>query len=442
MFTTAYRNNHSSTSFPKRNIRTSTTVNAMTNEQSRFPLRANHLRVPIPPIGEPLSINSTNMKHSASSQCLTSPRHHFNTNESVSVKSSKKIYTFSNLPCELPRYRRSSHSSVLQQRVSSAPDENSPRSRLNQPKSSSANESLTPRLYVDGINPSKRIIDSRNHILKYDEQQKHSLNALIKEQEKSNVPKAVQKRRIVLLFPRSPKNSEHFNSPKNSEHRNSPKNPEHCNPPKVDNDQNRNFPSSSSLIIPNTIPVSEPSDSSVNISPEMADSLQLAAILAEMQLDSQSTSNESSSSSLPKNSHITLDASKYDYVAANALDTATFKLSPRTLKPDEEFAAKKRFAQYHQNEMRESSNAKMPSLIASIVTDNNNTIGNGIDIGQTFTFKFNTTTDTIKKQSSIDADDDAFESTTDSELLRLCYDATLKLLYDPNTGKYYDLSSA
>ncbi|CAF0818383.1 unnamed protein product [Adineta steineri] len=436
MFTTAYRNNHSSTSFPKRNIRTLTTVNAMTNEQSRFPLRANHLRVPIPPIGEPLSINSTNMKHSASSQCLTSPRHHFNTNESVSVKSSKKIYTFSNLPCELPRYRRSSHSSILQQRVSSAPDENSPRSRLNQPKSFSANESLTPRLYVDAINPSKRIIDSRNHILNCEEQQKHSLNALIKEQEKSKVPKAVQKRRLVVLFPRSPTKSEQNNPSKFDNNQIQSE----TNSSNLTNNQNKNFPSSSR--IPNTIPVSEPSDSSVNISPEMADSLQLAAILAEMQLDSQSTSNESSSSSLPKNSHITLDASKYDYVAANALDTATFKLSPRTLKPDEEFAAKKRFAQYHQNEMRESANAKMPSLIASIVTDNNNTIGNGIDIGQTFTFKFNTTTDTIKKQSFIDADDDAFESTTDSELVQLCYDATLKLLYDPKTGKYYDLSSA
>ena len=43
-----------------------------------------------------------------------------------------------------------------------------------------------------------------NHLLKRDEQQKSSLNALIKEQERSKVPKAVQKRRIILLFRRLP----------------------------------------------------------------------------------------------------------------------------------------------------------------------------------------------------------------------------------------------
>jgi hypothetical protein len=63
-----------------------------------------------------------------------------------------------------------------------------------------------------------------------------------------------------------------------------------------------------------------------------------------------------------------------------------------------------------------------------------------MDIGQTFTFKLNAT-DISKKQSSLD-EDDSIESTMDNELVQLCYDATLKRFYDPDTGKYYELTSA
>ena len=168
----------------------------------------------------------------------------------------------------------------------------------------------------------------------------------------------------------------------------------------------------------------------------MADSMQLAAILAEIQLDKDWTPTESA----PKERSTTLDSSKYEYDVPNALDATTFKLSPRTLKPDEELAARRRFAQFYQSEMRSSANAKIPSLIASIVAENNSTIGNGVDVGPTFTFKWNGS-DTLKKSTSAD-DDELLESSTDNELVHLCYDATLKLFCDPNTGKYYDLSSA
>jgi hypothetical protein len=88
----------------------------------------------------------------------------------------------------------------LRQRVSSAPDENSlqnsPRSIITQQKPSSANESSTPRSHDDNRIPQLPL----NYLLKRDEQQKSSLNALIKEQERSKVPKAVQKRRIILLI--------------------------------------------------------------------------------------------------------------------------------------------------------------------------------------------------------------------------------------------------
>jgi hypothetical protein len=398
----------------------------MTNDRSRFPLRTNHFLTPIPPIGESLSINSTNTKSLVSLQSPTTSSYPLNTNESVSVKSSKQTYTHSNPPRELQRNKRSSQNSLSRQRILSAPDEKSPRSRLNQPKSSSANESLTPRSYHDRNHQSIRRIDST----KREEQQKDSLNALIKEHKKSKVPKAVQKRRIVLLFPRSSSRQEHSISPISDN--NQIQSTE--NPIVLTNHSSRIFPPLPS--IPNSFHVPQPSDSLDNIEPDMADSLQLAAILAEMQLDNDSNPNEFSSN----NQHTTLDSSKYEYVVTNPLDTTTFKLSPRTLKPDEELAARIRFSQYYRYEMRSSANAQIPPLMASIVTENNSTIGNGMDIGQTFTFKLNAT-DISKKQSSLD-EDDSIESTMDNELVQLCYDATLKRFYDPDTGKYYELTSA
>jgi len=400
MFTTTYQNNHSSTSFSPRNIRSSTTINAMTNDRSQFPLRTNHFLSPIPPIRESLSINSTNIKPSFTS------RYRSNTNENLSLKSSKQIYTFSNPPRALQRKRSSS----LRQRVSSAPDENSPRSRLNQPKSSSATGSLTPR--------SRESIHSTNHILKHDIQQKDSLNALIKQQEKSKVPKAVQRRRIVLLFHRSSPRQERNFSPISNDNRIQPQQPI------IQINQHSQVSPSS------PVQLSQPLD---NIEPEMADSMQLAAILANIQLQDDWNPNEAS----PKQQQQTvLDPSKYEYVVANPLDAATYKLSPRTLKPSEELAARLRFSQYYRSEMRSSANAQIPPLMASIVTENNSTMGSGRDIEQTFTFKVNPT-DTKKKQSPFNEN----ESTMDNELVQLCYDATLKRFYDPNTGKYYELTS-
>jgi hypothetical protein len=405
MLTTDYQNNHSSKSFSRRNIRRSTTINAMKNDRSQFPLRTNHFLTPIPPIRESLSINST-----TSIRPSLTFRHRSNTNENLQKKSAKQIYTFSNPPRELQRKRTSS----LRERISSAPDENSPRSRLNQPKSSSATGSLTPRSKDDSNqHHSIEPIRLKNHLLRSDEQQKNSLNALIKEQEKSKVPKAVQKRRIVLLF-----------------HRSSPRQES----PISNNNQIQSQANSNNQ---NKIPNFQPSDPSDNIESEMADSMQLAAILANIQLQDDWNSNETSSEQQQRQK--LFDPSKYEYVVANPSDTATYKLSPRTLKPTEELAARLRFSQYYRTEMRSSANAQLPPLIASIVTENNSTIGTGTDIEQTFTFKLNPT-DTMNKPNSFD-DNKPIQSTMDNELVQLCYDATLKRFYDPNTGKYYELTS-
>ena len=77
------------------------------------------------------------------------------------------------------------------------PEENSPRSIFNDQKPSSANDSLTPR--------------SRDRT---NEKQRNSFNALMKEQDRSKVPKAVQKRRIILLFRRLPTSTPPLTSPR------------------------------------------------------------------------------------------------------------------------------------------------------------------------------------------------------------------------------------
>ncbi|CAF1658510.1 unnamed protein product [Adineta ricciae] len=414
MSVTTYSNNPSSTSFTRRNIRSSSTTasspsNAITNEHPRLPLQTNHLHLPIPPIGDSLRVKPNRIRHSVSSQSPTTPRYHFNTDESISVKSSKQIYTFSNPPRELQRIRHFSNQNLGRQRVASAPEENSPRSRLTQPKVLSANDSSMLRSY------------SNQYHIKPDEQQQWSLNALIKEQNKSKVPKAVQKRRIRFLF--------------------------HCPPSKQEQvpfvlDNNQISPRSSSSqehpILPLILTPRSTEDFVDNNEPEMADSMQLAAILAEIQLEKDWNPNETSKQQ--QQPQLVLDSSKYEYDVSNPADGTTFRLSPRTLKPDEELAARKRFAQYYQHEMRSSANAKIPSLLASIVTENNATIGNSLDIGPTFTFKFNSS-DPMKKTTSNNDNEDSLGSTTDSELVQLCYDATLKLFCDPETGLYYDLSS-
>ncbi len=114
-------------------------------------------------------------------------------------------------------------------------------------------------------------------------------------------------------------------------------------------------------------------------------------------------------------------------MAKNSLDTATFKLSPRTLKPDEELAARSRFSQNYRYEMLSSSNAQIPPLMASIVAENNNSIGNGIGYEKTFTFRLNPTT-TMKKQSSFD-EIEPIPTTIDGEQVQLCFDEILKALF-------------
>lgn len=355
----------------------------MTDSSSRVSSQKDHLLVPIPPIRESLSVESASKKSSSSS---SRPRSH--TNENLASKPTQPIYTHSNPPRELQRRRTSS----LRERVSSAPDENSPRSRVNQPKSSSAKGSLTPTSQDSSIQSK----DSNDDTTQIEQKVKDSLNALIKEQQKSTVPKAVQNRRILLLFPRS--------SPKEKA----------ANP----------FPQETPII--NPLPLD-------NFEGEIADSMELANILHQIQCpdDSDSLIPSSSSKSQTKS-----DPSKYEYVVPNSLDTATYRLSPRTLKPNEDLAARSRFSQYYRSEMRSSANAQIPSLLASIVTENTLTLGNGTDLEPTFTIKLNPT-ETINQPNSFDKN----PSTGNDEVVELCYDATLKRFYDPRTGKYYELTS-
>ena len=166
MSTTAYRSTHSSRSFTRQHIRTSSTnsiLPTMTNDRTRFHSQTNNILPPVPPIRESLSTNSiTSSKTSSSitsspslpSQSLSTQN---SSNDNSINKISKQPYTFSNPPRELQRqsiqnmkYLRHNR---LRQRVSSAPDENSfqnsPRSIINQQKPSSANESSTPRSHDD-----------------------------------------------------------------------------------------------------------------------------------------------------------------------------------------------------------------------------------------------------------------------------------------------------
>lgn len=174
---------------------------------------------------------------------------------------------------------------------------------------------------------------------------------------------------------------------------------------------------------------------------EIADSKQLAAILANIQsLDDWIPCTDHDGSS-PRRELKSFDPKKYEYVAKNSLDTTTFKLSPRTLKPDEELAARSRFSQNYRYEMLSSANAQIPPLMASIVTENNNhTMGSATGSEKTFTFRLNPSM-TMKKPNSLD-EIEPMPSTSDSEQVQLCFDEILKCFYDPNTGTYYELTSA
>jgi hypothetical protein len=162
-------------------------------------------------------------------------------------------------------------------------------------------------------------------------------------------------------------------------------------------------------------------------------------MLANIQSSDEWIPNTINGGTSPRRQQKSLDPKKYEYVAKNSLDTTTFKLSPRTLKPDEELAARSRFSQNYRYEMMSSANAQIPPLMASIVAENNNPIGIGTGNEKTFTFRLNSTT-TMKKQSSFD-DIEPISTTIDGEQVQLCFDEILKCFYDPYTGTYYELSS-
>lgn len=218
MSTTAYRSTQSSRTFTRQHLRTSSTnatLPTMTNDRTRYTSQTNTIPPPVPSIRESLSTNSITL----SSKPVTSSPTRFDDVRNSNRKISKQTYTFSNPPRELQRqsiqnmkYLRHNR---LRQRVSSAPDENSfqnsPRSLVNPQKPSSANESSTPRSHDDIPIPP---LPLNQLFLKRDEQQKSSLNALMKEQERSKVPKAVQKRRIILLFRRLPPSTSPLVSPR------------------------------------------------------------------------------------------------------------------------------------------------------------------------------------------------------------------------------------
>ena len=236
MSTTAYRNNPSSRSFTRQHIRTSSTTTAatdptatngilpsMTNDRSRYPFPNNRKLQSSSFVRESLSSRLSTTTITALPPPLPLPSVSVSSAHSTSSQlneTSKQPYMYSNPPRELQRqsiqtmkYLRNNRS---RQRVSSAPDENSfqisPRSVLNQQKPSSANESSTPRSNHDKGQPPSSV--SMNHLFKRNEQEKNSLNDLIRKQERSRVPKAVQKRRIILLFRRLPGSTPPLVSPR------------------------------------------------------------------------------------------------------------------------------------------------------------------------------------------------------------------------------------
>lgn len=473
MSTTAYQSTHSSRSFTRQHIRktsTNSVLPTMTNDCTRFPTRTNNLRPSIRESSSANSITSSPMSSAAipSSPSLPVPSIVLDKNSSngnITNRISKQTYTFSNPPRELQRqsiqnmkYLRHNR---LRQRVSSAPDENSfqnsPRSAITQQKPSSANESSTPRSHDDHQLPPL----PSNHLMKRDEQQKSSLNALMKEQERSKVPKAVQKRRIILLFRRLPPSTPPLLSPRQQRNL-SPIKPDlishdiHQHDKKTIDDLHNTANNKSNRLLLSKQPrrneiisIYFSASASTDSFPrdpfydfdqaEIADSKQLAAILANMQSLDEWIPNGVHDGTSPRRQQKSFDPTKYEYVAKNSFDTTTFKLSPRTLKPDEELAARSRFSQNYRYEMLSSANAQIPPLMASIVTENNNSMGTGTGNEKTFTFRLNSTT-TVKKQSSFD-DNEPMPSTVDGEQVQLCFDEILKCFYDPYTGTYYELSS-
>lgn len=473
MSTTSYRNNHSSKNFKQHYITTSsnsihqsTTANEhfvpkMTNDGTRFPSKNSTNSVQ-----SSLIENSLSVSLNSSKKILTSPKP--TGNESSTNRNVKQTYTFSNPPREIQRqsiqtmkYLRNNR---LRQRVLSAPDENSfqnsPRSIINQQKPLSANESSTPRSRNETPPES---VSTINRFLKKDDKQKQSFNVLMKEQERSKVPKSVQRRRIILLFRRLPGSTPPLVSPRQQTNvspigtdlslieNESIYQPSqtivHDENPKPSNRSSRNSIkqkfdlkiSSCSFKVSPVLDTSKNNPFHCIEQAELADSKQIAAILANIQSSDDWIPFTANGEPSPRRDKKTFDPTKYEYVTKSSLDTATFRLSPRTLKPDEELAAKSRFSQHYRYEMLSSVNAQVPPLMASIVAENNNNLGLPTNNETTFMFRLNSTSN-VKTQNSFD-EVEPIPPNIDGEEVQLCFDEILKCFYDPNTGTYYELTS-
>ena len=408
MSTTTYRDSPTSTPLSRRPKRTSSiSSNASNNDRTRvavpsvdelssplrrnsFQIRSQHLLTPAPPLPD------------------LRPRTRSTTTDSSSK--AKQTYTFSNVPRELDRSARSPKANQLRHRISSAPNEKptatSPRSQV---KSSSATQSTPPARRPPFHQPTS-------------EQERNSFHDLIKHSERSRVPAAVQKRRLILMLHR-PSLTNDQNPADLHPHPPPPPLPkETFVPPLILEDERFDAPTIDALR---------------ETQPEMADSLDLFGILREINKD------ETASRTSPSPRELKLDPNKYNFVAANSLDNTRFLLSPRTLTPSEERAVQSRHSQYYRQEMGCSVHAKLPTLIASIVLDNsNNTLERTASLhDKMITVRFNSNGTATMRNDNTSESPVPLEATMENEKVDLFYDATLNGFYDPNTGLYYELKS-
>lgn len=441
MTSTTYQNNYVPVTLPQHHIRQPLTINRVKNSRPNVPLQSTDSVFPTPAKRTSLPTNVATSDSSILNKDLIPSQNPTISTDQPSIQTSKRTYTFSNPPREVQRQNKSfQNRRRLSQRVSSAPDEYSSRKSSYSPsvtqKPLSANSALTPRSYDnEDYNTNTSTNNNNNYrstepslASKRSQQEKESLENLIKQEKKSKVPELVQRRRKMILFCRdSSQRGKQTLSPVNEQNRIETKK----DPINQTNHSNETSPTSSI-----NLNSSLDSDSSANAEADFADSKELAAILAQMQLDNDCLPSESSSKSQSMDK---LDLSKYDYIVASPNDTTAIVVSPRTIKADEELASRIRFLQNCRNEMSRSANAKIPTLMASVISDMNATLGGTtIDNEPGSTLKSNTT-EAIRKQSSLDNVDEPMESSVDNEFIPLCYDATLKRFYDPNTGKYYEL---
>ncbi|CAF1609130.1 unnamed protein product [Rotaria magnacalcarata] len=435
MSTTTDQNNHTSASFSRRNVKRSPAVIETNNIHSHIPLKVGHSINPTPSKRESLPKNSTDTKLSfiVENSARSMSRDRPNTRERTSTQPTRQTYTHSNPPRELQRNKKSLQNNRLHQRISSAPDETSYEksrsSKSTKKKTSSANVSLASRSHHDDDDDKKNTHSIKiNHVLKRNEQQIDSLNDRFKEQDKSEVPELAQKqRRAILLYHDLSPRSKQTPSPI------SDNNPTETQGSSVIRSNNSNRASPADTKFLNSLRSSQSSD---NVEADMVDSLQLLAVLAEMKLQNECNPSEVSTQT---QSTSTFDASRYEYVVPSLIETGTFKLSPRTINVDKELAARKDIRKNYLLEMRSSANARIPNLVTTIVSDNNNTMGGtSADVESGLSFKLNST-GMSKKQSSIDEYDEPFQSMINNDSIHLYYDATLKGFYDPKMGKYYDV---